>query len=138
MARANARAVVPVEVFVKQRQIAPMRIALKLFRAAVNRSAPVFAAQEDTRESTRNLIRYFPQIHEPAGAGWAFDFEIIAQVVMKLLQRLDQQEVDREPDRAAPIRVAAEQPRTRFSRLVINAMCHPIDPEDVWVFVMVT
>src|SRR5687767_15446879 len=35
--------------------------------------------------------------------------------VVELLQRLDQQEVDREPDRAAPVRVAAEETRRRLA-----------------------
>src|SRR5262249_51709977 len=75
MARTDASAVVAVEVLVKQRQVAPMRIALKLLRAPVDRPAPVFAAQEDARQAVRKLVRHLPQIHEPAGAGWAFDFE---------------------------------------------------------------
>src|SRR5262249_59596889 len=95
MARTDASAVVAVEVLVKQRQVAPMRIALKLLRAPVDRPAPVFAAQEDARQAVRKLVRHLPQIHEPAGAGWAFDFEIVVQVVMKILQLIDDQEVYR-------------------------------------------
>ena len=60
----------------------------------------------------------------PAGAGGAFDLEIVAVVVMELLQRLDDQVVDREPDRPAPVRVAAEHARIRFARLVATVKLH--------------
>ena len=65
MACADARAVVAVEVFVKQRQVAPMWIVLKLLRAAVNRPSPVFAAQEDARQATRKLVRHLQGTGRP-------------------------------------------------------------------------
>ena len=43
--------------------------------------------------------------------GRAFDREIVAIIVVEPVQRLDQQEIDRHPDRPAPIRIAAEQVR---------------------------
>src|SRR5688572_31262528 len=52
---------------------------------------------------------------QPAGAGRALHAEVVAVVVMKLLQRLDDEVVHREPDRAAPVRVAAEQAGVRLS-----------------------
>ena len=57
---------------------------------------------------------------EAARAGRALDLEVVAVVVMELLQRLDDQEVDREPDRPAPVRVAAEQPDVGLARLVVR------------------
>jgi hypothetical protein len=45
MARAAAYAVVAMEALVKQRQVAPMRIAMTPLRTAVNRPVPVFAAR---------------------------------------------------------------------------------------------
>ena len=50
-----------------------------------------------------------------ARAGRALDLEVVAEIVVELLQRLDQQEVDREPDRAAPVRVAAEEAGRRLA-----------------------
>jgi hypothetical protein len=41
------RAVVAVEVFVEENQVAPVLVALKLFDCAINRSSPAAAAQED-------------------------------------------------------------------------------------------
>src|SRR5438874_8786210 len=41
-------------------------------------------------------------------------------IVVELLQRLDQQVVDREPDRSTPVRVAAEEIRRRLGGLVAD------------------
>src|SRR5262245_49825880 len=115
-----------------------MKIVLEFLRAAVDGSAPVFATQEYARHPLRDFTRHFPQRQHLSGASRTFDLEVLAQIVMKLLQRFDQQEVDREPDGAAPVRIAAEQPRARFRRLVIHAMLHPINLEDIWILVMET
>ena len=55
----------------------------------------------------------------PEPVGYSTE-EVVAVVVVELLERLDQQVVDREPDRAAPVRVAAEQSRPRLGRLVVD------------------
>ena len=47
-----------------------------------------------------------------ARAGRTLDLKFIAVVVMKLLQRFDDQEIHREPDGAAPIGIAAELPES--------------------------
>ena len=49
-------------------------------------------------------------------AGRALDLERVAVEVVVALQRLDQQVVDREPDRPAPVGVAAEQAGVRLGR----------------------
>ena len=50
---------------------------------------------------------------------------------MKLLKRLDQQKVYREPHGSAPVGVPAEQPGGRVRRLIIHPMLHPIHMEQV-------
>ena len=71
MAGAEPRAVVTVEVLVKQDQIAPMRIVLELGGAAVNRPPPVWCragkCSDSRREiscATSNSVMYCP---EPVG-----------------------------------------------------------------------
>jgi hypothetical protein len=51
--------------------------------------------------------------------------------VVESLERLDDQEVDREPDRPAPVRIAAEQPRRGFGRIVVHAEFLPVHVQDV-------
>ena len=51
------------------------------------------------------------QRHAHAGAGGEFHLEVVAEVILISLERLDQQKIDREPNRAAPVGIAAEQAR---------------------------
>src|SRR5947209_15001560 len=61
VARADAGAVVAVEVLVEQNHVAPVRVALELLRVAVDRPAAVPAAQEDPREAPRELGGHLPE-----------------------------------------------------------------------------
>src|SRR5215510_1369246 len=52
VAGAKPRSVVAMEVFVEQQEIAPLRVFLKLPRAAVHRSPTILVSEEDIREAT--------------------------------------------------------------------------------------
>src|SRR5438132_1280932 len=54
------------------------------------------------------------------------------------LPRLDEQEVDWAPDRSAPVRVAAEQPRAGFAGLVADFVRVAIDDESIRVLEVVS
>src|SRR6516162_8345143 len=71
MARAEAGAVVAVEVLVEQHEIAPVRIVLELFRSTVDGSSPFAVAQEDGGETSRELLGDLIQRHLVAGPGGA-------------------------------------------------------------------
>src|SRR5438876_1520583 len=47
---------------------------------------------------------------------------------MELLQGLNDEEIDRKPDRAAPVRVAPEQPAVGFGRLVADVKIYAVVP----------
>src|SRR5207253_1498181 len=49
-----------------------------------------------------------------------FHFEIVAVVMVKLLERFDQKIIDWKPDWSAPVRVATENPGLRFGRFVTD------------------
>src|SRR5262249_15739056 len=108
VARTDSGAVVGVEGFVKRNQIAPMRVVLKFFSAAEDGSLPIRVQEEDLHEPTRNFSGDLPERHHLSRARRAFDLETVAEIVVELLQRLDEQEIDRKPDRAAPVGVAAK------------------------------
>src|SRR5437867_5780653 len=86
VARADAGAVVAVEVLIEQNQVAPVRVALELLRGAEDRPAAVFAAQEDPREAPRDLGGHLPEGQPRAGAGRALDPHAVAIEVMELLE----------------------------------------------------
>ena len=68
--RAEPRAVVAVEVFVEQDQVAPVRIVLELFRAAVDRPPAVRIPQEDPvsrSEISLATSKRFIILPEPVG-----------------------------------------------------------------------
>ncbi len=72
-----------------------------------------------------------------AGSGRAFHLEVVAVVVMELLQRLDDEIVDRKPDRPAPVGIATEHSGVRFGRQILHAVLHPSDVQDVRVVEMI-
>ena len=78
--------------------------------AAVARPAPVGVGQEERRPAGAELVGDLVQVHHAARAGRALDLQLVAVEVVVALERLDQQVVDRKPDRPAPVGVAAEQP----------------------------
>jgi hypothetical protein len=57
---------------------------------------------------------------------------------MELLQRLNQEEIHRKPDGAAPVGVATEDPGVRFRRLVVHRKIGAVDIEDIRVLGMHT
>src|SRR4029077_7762915 len=125
-----------VEVFVEKDQIAPVGIGLKLLHTPKHGTAAVVALQEYAGHAARRFSRPLPQSEHPPRPGGALYLEILAQVVMELLQRFDQQVVHRKPDRTAPVRVAAEQPGGGLSRFVVRAVFHAVYAKPVRVVAM--
>src|SRR5580765_5515583 len=67
MAGADAGAVVAVEILVEKNQITPVRIVLELCGGAVDGPPSALVAQENIGKTAGDLIRHFPQRHQPAG-----------------------------------------------------------------------
>jgi hypothetical protein len=99
-----------------------VRVAVEERHAAVDRTASGRVAHEQPAEPAFELPRDLVERHVMAGSRRAFDGEVVAQVVVELLQRFDDQEVDRKPDRPSPVRVAAEHGRPRLAGLVVDAV----------------
>src|SRR5262245_50492090 len=103
MAGAKARAVVAVEVFVEQDQIAPVRVRLELLRTAVHRPPALFVLEEDIAAPARDLLSYFVEVHLPPRTGGTLDGEVVAVIGVVLQERANDQAVDGHPDRPAPV-----------------------------------
>ena len=86
VARAEAGAVVAVKILIKQDEVAPVRILLELSGAAVHRTLAGLVPHEDAGQSARDLLGDLVERHEPAGAGRAFDGEIVSIVCVVLQQ----------------------------------------------------
>src|ERR1700692_4349849 len=89
---------VAVEVLVKEKQVAPMRVGLELFQVAEYRSVALFVAKKDVCHPARELARHIPQRLHVSRSSRELDFEIVTQVVVEFLQGLDQEKIHREPD----------------------------------------
>src|SRR5581483_10294032 len=106
--RAETGPGVAVEVLVKQDRVAPGRILLEQRVPAEHGTTSVGAAQEQRDEPRRELGVDLGERQLLAGPSRALDREGRAEVAVVRPQRIDQQVVDGEPHRAAPVRVAAE------------------------------
>src|SRR5712691_5409081 len=86
VARADAGAVVAVEVLVEQNHVTPVRVALELLRVAEDRPVTVLAAQEDPREAPRELGGHLPEIQRLGRTGRTRNLQAVAVEVMELLE----------------------------------------------------
>ena len=115
--RSTAAAGLAVEVLVEQHEIAPGGILGEAPVAPVAGAPAGRIGQEEARRgaarSPRRPARGSCVLPEPVGHSTC---ERVAVEVVVALQRLDQQVVDGEPDRPAPVRVAAEQAGVGLAR----------------------
>src|SRR5437879_1968875 len=118
MAGADSRPIIAVEILVEKQVVPPMRIRLKFFRSAENSSPAVRIPEKDVDQTMRKLGGHLPERHEAAGTGRTLHLKFLPDVMMKFLKGFDQKEVDRHPDGAAPIGVAAEKTGGGFRRLI--------------------
>ena len=101
MAGPEPLAGVAVEVLVEQDQIAPVRVLGEArVRPVARPPALVRQGRKIRARREASSLRDLLEIHQPAGAGRALDPQGVAVEVVVALQGLDQQVVQREPDRA--------------------------------------
>src|SRR6267142_4591119 len=129
MTRADAGAVIAVEVFVQPDEISPVRVGLELGDASVDRPSPIRPAQENTGQASGELSRYVPEGRVLTRSGRALDLKAGTIEVVELLKGLDQRVVDGKPDRSTPVGVSAEEARTRLGRFVVDAVFVAVDDE---------
>src|SRR5713101_5754815 len=122
MARADPGPIVAMKVFVKENEIFPVRIILKNLQPAGNRTAAIRIAKENMNEPAGDFSRHLPQIGFLRGMRRTLHLEVLPVVVVKFLQRFDEQIVYGKPDGSAPIRITSEDARRGFRRLVTDAI----------------
>src|SRR5215471_8016604 len=64
VACSNSRAVITMKVFMELNEVAPVRIALKFARAAVEWPAPRVISEENPDKPAREIGCYFPEIRQ--------------------------------------------------------------------------
>src|SRR5213080_2624397 len=135
-ARAETAAGVAGEVLGEAQQVAPVRIVAEAGIGAVTGPASAGVRDEEVREPPAELVGDVAERRETAGAHRTFDAHRIAVEVVIALERLDDEVVEGEPDRAAPIGVAAEEARVRLRRRVVDAVLLAVERKDERPFAM--
>ena len=120
MGRADAAPVVTVEVLVEQDAVAKMGIASSRLMMLEDRTAPGFILQENARQAASQFVRDFANGQVSRRAGRTLDLEIVAVILVELLQRFDEQVVDGHPDRPPPVRVSTEEAGNGFRGLITD------------------
>ena len=126
---AEPRTVVAVEVLVEEHVVPPLRIGLEALDPAEAGPPPVVAADEERDQALAQVGGDLPERELVPGAVRVLDLELVAEEAGIAVERLDHDEVDRHPDRPAPVRVAAEHAGRRLGRLVVDRRAHPVDVE---------
>lgn len=74
-----------------------MRIAVQLGVAAIRRASSLDIAPKDVDDAVLDFLRDFGEVHVFTATGGALDLEVIAVILVKPLQTLDEQEIDSKP-----------------------------------------
>src|SRR5215469_886368 len=131
MARAAAAAGFAVKVFVEKHQITPVRVVCVFPNLAMTRTRAFLVRQKDPSQTASQFPRHFLKRRHLSRAGRALDFERFAIKQVITLKRFHDQEIDREPNWAAPVRVAAEKITVSLARYVIDSVFFAAHTEDV-------
>ena len=107
--------------------IAPVGIVGELRRAAIHRPPLVFVEQEDIDHPAGDVARDRPERDRLAAGARRLNEVARPERGAELAQRFDDQEGRREPDRPAPVRVAALELLGRLGRLVGHASPAPLE-----------
>jgi len=99
-----------------------MRVRREPRVASVEGPNPVLIRQEDAGQPARKFLGDLLKRQHFSRTDRTFDLKLVAVKVMVALQSLDDQIVDRKPNRTAPIRVSAEQVARAFAGHILNAM----------------
>ena len=111
----------------------PGWITLESLGAAENRTPSLPVVKEDGDQTTRELVGDVVQRQLAPAARRMLHRELRVEGSAVAPERCDQQVVDGEPHRAAPVGVAAEQACRRLRRLVVHSEGLPAQLHDVRV-----
>src|SRR5438309_1851700 len=82
---------VAVEILVEEDVVAEMQVAVQLVVVGQDRPPAMLIPQEDAGQPAGQLVSDLVDRQELAGAGRTLDLEIVAVVMVELLQRVDEQ-----------------------------------------------
>ena len=136
MTRAQSLAGFAVKIFVKEHQVAPVRVVSEARVAAVARAASAGVGEKDAGEARAKFKGDLMKVHHAPRSGGAFDLEAVSVEMVVAFEGLEDEEVYREPDRPTPVRVAAEEASSGFARVIIDAVLDSTSVDDIWIILV--
>src|SRR5262252_361440 len=103
--RSDSASRLAVDVLVEVDVVAELAVLLQLRIQRIDLSHARGVFHEDACEPVRQILGHLIDRDEAARARRTLDAKVVPVVVVELLKRLDDQEVDRKPDRTAPVRI---------------------------------
>lgn len=137
MGGTEAAACIAIEELVEPEVILPVLIEVEEIRLGIDGSTALVVAGEEMLHSVLEFLGDVAKVHVLARAGGTLDLERVAIEHVETEEGLDEQEVDAEPDRAAPVAVSTEERTVRLTGDVAHFECLAIDVHGVWVLFMV-
>src|SRR5690348_4646033 len=134
---AERRPVVTVEVLAEDQVVPPGRVVLEPLVPAEAGPPAAGTAGEQGNEPVLEVGSHLVQGELGSAPGRVLDREVVAEEPAVPFQGADDQVVQREPERAAPVGVAAEHRRGGLGGFVVDAGRDPVDLELVRVLAVV-
>ena len=100
----------------------PVRAGLEEVGVAEDRAAAAGIVEEDRDQAAGKVVGQGGQGDLASGTGGVLDEDVVAEEPGIPVQRVDEQVVDREPDRAASVGVAAEQAGGGLAGLIVDGV----------------
>lgn len=114
----QATARIAVKELVVPQVVFPERVEVERVITAIDASATVIASSKKMLQAVLKFFSDMTQVHVVTRSNRAFNLKALSKKEVVSLQRLDEEEVDTDPDRATPVAVASKQPTVRIARNV--------------------
>src|SRR5262252_10819636 len=132
MARSGACTRIGMEVLVEEDVVPPVLIAPPAV-IAMGWAASFLVADEQARQSSRELLADLEESQLAARTDRTLDLEVVAQVSILIDQAADEHELHGHPDRAAPVGVTSEHPAVRVTGDISDPVLLSARIEDIGV-----
>src|ERR1700690_1727949 len=128
---------IPMKIFIEQQEILVPRLLIEPVMLTMQRAAACRISPEQTDNPLRKVIRYlFQGLLFPCPGRILYHQAIPIELAI-LPDRLDDQIVDRYPNRPPPVGISAEEVGSRISRIILDMIIDPTDIDVIGVFLMI-
>ena len=131
MRSATSAAGVPFVILVEENMFAEVWILLHLVMVSQRWTSPFFVFTEKFDQSIGDFFRGILKRDHIFRSGWTFNFKVVAVILVKSKKTFDDQEIDWEPNRTAPITVTPKRACCTFARAIAHGHACSIMPKHI-------